>query len=48
MAIDAHFWNTCGVTTEGGIYCWGNNSEGQLGTGYYVNSIVPVRVLKSP
>jgi alpha-tubulin suppressor-like RCC1 family protein len=25
--------STCGVTTEGGLYCWGSNWRGKLGTG---------------
>lgn len=31
--ISADGYSTCGVTTSGEGYCWGYNSEGQLGTG---------------
>ena len=24
--------HTCGVTTDGALWCWGNNQSGQLGT----------------
>ncbi|HQN73937.1 MAG TPA: RCC1 domain-containing protein, partial [bacterium] len=29
----------------GDLYCWGQNSNGQLGTGNYDNVIVPSRTL---
>jgi len=35
---------SCGVTTRGAAYCWGNNSWGQLGDGTKVNRSVPVKV----
>jgi alpha-tubulin suppressor-like RCC1 family protein len=36
---------TCGVTTDGALYCWGSNEFGQLGDGSLVEqSPVPVRV----
>jgi alpha-tubulin suppressor-like RCC1 family protein len=31
--IDAGDDHTCGVTTSGAAYCWGNNGDGELGDG---------------
>jgi alpha-tubulin suppressor-like RCC1 family protein len=42
VAGSAHF---CGVTSEGDIYCWGDNQWGQLGTGSTLSSpTAPVRI----
>lgn len=35
---------TCGLTTVGAAYCWGYNDYGQLGSGSFANSMVPVAV----
>jgi alpha-tubulin suppressor-like RCC1 family protein len=39
--------HTCGITSDGRIYCWGDNQYGQLGTGLaspdQFRSLVPVR-----
>jgi alpha-tubulin suppressor-like RCC1 family protein len=35
---------TCGVTTDGALYCWGAGLRGQLGTGSSTSSLVPVQV----
>jgi hypothetical protein len=39
---------TCGVTTAGVTWCWGDNLIGQLGVGTRAESYVPVRVSGQP
>jgi alpha-tubulin suppressor-like RCC1 family protein len=46
IQVSAGFGHTCGVTTSGGLRCWGNNSHGQLGTGTFGHSSTPVGVLE--
>lgn len=33
LQIEAGYLHTCGITTEGKLYCWGNNQYAQIGTG---------------
>jgi alpha-tubulin suppressor-like RCC1 family protein len=47
-AISAGEVTTCGVTTTSVAYCWGDNEYGQLGTGDYTSSAVPVKVARQP
>jgi alpha-tubulin suppressor-like RCC1 family protein len=35
--------HTCGVKTDGRLFCWGDNQYGQLGTGSQVASKVPIQ-----
>lgn len=42
--ISAGGEHTCVLTTQGGILCWGQNGNGQLGNGSNVTSPIPVEV----
>ena len=42
-AVAAGQWHTCGLTTDGAAYCWGQNG-GQLGNGSTTDSPVPLAV----
>jgi alpha-tubulin suppressor-like RCC1 family protein len=45
VSLDAgHGGHTCGITVDEELYCWGDNSLGQLGDGTLIDSLVPVRV----
>ena len=37
-------FHTCGLTTTQEVYCWGDNSLGQLGDGTAIGSLLPRRV----
>ena len=36
--------STCGVSTDGRMFCWGLNGSGQLGNGTTISSNVPVEI----
>lgn len=41
--------HTCGISVEGVLYCWGSNSQGQLGAGFSgAVSFEPLRVSGQP
>jgi alpha-tubulin suppressor-like RCC1 family protein/DNA-binding SARP family transcriptional activator len=42
--ISTGYLHTCGITTDGYVYCWGSNVEGQLGAGRGRTSAIPVLV----
>ena len=42
--ISAGFAHTCGIVTSNAAMCWGENEDGQLGTGNRVNTNAPVTV----
>ncbi|MCA0295793.1 MAG: hypothetical protein LCH96_10900 [Actinobacteria bacterium] len=43
-SISAGWASTCAVTTTGKVWCWGDNSYGQLGDGTTTDSLQPVAV----
>ncbi|MDP1795611.1 MAG: hypothetical protein Q8K63_15850 [Acidimicrobiales bacterium] len=45
VATDAYQWHACAVLSSGGVRCWGENDEGQLGNGTRTSSLVPVDVV---
>jgi alpha-tubulin suppressor-like RCC1 family protein len=42
--LSAGLDHTCGLTSSGAAYCWGNNTSGQLGDGSTALHFVPVAV----
>src|ERR1019366_2630623 len=43
-SVTVAFADTCAVKTSGTLWCWGYNSNGQLGDGTTTDSYVPVQV----
>jgi prepilin-type N-terminal cleavage/methylation domain-containing protein len=42
--ISSGFYHTCGIWLDYKAYCWGRNTNGELGNGSYTNTNVPVAV----
>lgn len=43
-SIVAGYLHTCAVASDGSAYCWGSNSDGQLGDGSTISRLAPVLV----
>lgn len=46
-SISANAANTCGLTGDGSVYCWGDNAYGQVGDGTMIDKLVPTLVYVS-
>lgn len=44
LKIKTKAFVTCGIGSNGKVYCWGNNASGQIGNGTTTNSSTPVAV----
>lgn len=44
--VAAGLRHACALDTAGNVWCWGNNSAGELGDGTMVSSMAPVRVIQ--
>src|SRR5688572_21999754 len=42
--VSAGYKSTCGVKTDDTLWCWGDNTYGQLGLGDTTDRLVPTRV----
>jgi alpha-tubulin suppressor-like RCC1 family protein len=43
-SVDAGYQHTCALTNDGTAYCWGRNTDGELGAGHYDHRSRPERV----
>ncbi len=42
--VSGGLYHSLGVKTDGSLWAWGNNGQGQLGTGNYIDINIPVQI----
>jgi hypothetical protein len=47
VSLSVSSYGACGISTDGGAYCWGENEAGIVGDGTRVDRFVPTRVLSN-
>ncbi len=45
VRVAGSLYHVCALAASGDIWCWGNNNNGQLGDGSYVDRSIPVKVV---
>lgn len=48
ISIDAGYANTCALTSDGNVYCWGDNKLGQIGDGTLEPRLTPTLATRLP
>lgn len=43
-ALDLGYYHTCALANDGGVLCWGFNSDGEIGDGTTTSTSVPIAV----
>src|SRR5688500_6794384 len=43
-SVAAGYSHTCTIRTDGSLWCWGSNGNGQVGDGTNTNRTTPVRI----
>jgi len=45
LSVSAGYSHTCALSESNSIWCWGSNSDGELGQGNYIDQNSPVKII---